>query len=130
MTIQILHTDDIGLGLEKGTDNKLKLKIKEGETVLKLDASGLHAELPTPKADVHLSGLTFEGGKLKATLSDGTTAETDFAGSIVIEALKQASDADKKALADSLKAQLIEALKGDEVTDFAENSKGYLLAKS
>lgn len=156
MAIKIVHDYEADKGLEV-TEGKLNVKIKAGETVLKVGDEGLYTELPAQQeipvafkdasisgttitftktddststlelpaqtVDVHVSGLTFTDGKLKATLSDGSTAETDFTAEIVVNALKGADSTQKQAL----KELFVEILKGEEVQDLSGTVKGFLL---
>lgn len=151
MTIKILHEDEIAEVLEVNGSSKLDLKIDDsGNVTLSKSAAGLKAEvaLPeafdpselngkvqtlegkvqaletAPKVDVKLAGLSFEGGKLKGSLSDGSETETDFNAEVVIAALEGATSEQKNRL----KAALIDALKGEEVQNLAGATKGYLLA--
>lgn len=88
-------------------------------------------ELATkPSVDIKLSGLTFENTKLKGTLSDGSFVETEFTSEIVVTAIENASDEQKERIVAALKPKLLEALKGEEIQDFAGNQKGFLLAKT
>lgn len=94
-------------------------------TFTKTQGEAVTIELPAFPVDVKLQSLAFTPeGKLKATLSDNSTAEVDFTAEVVVKALESATQEQKTRL----KAALLDTLKGEEVQDFAGATKGYLLA--
>lgn len=97
-------------------------------TLSKTDGTSDTIELPAIPVDVKLSSLDFtDSGKLKATLSDGTTTETDFNAEIVVKAIESANDAQKQRIVDALKDKLLSSLRGTEVQDSSGGTEGYLL---
>lgn len=102
-----------------------------GTTVTKSFTDGTSATetLPAPTVDVHLSGITFADGKLKATLSDGSTQEAEFSAELVVAAIEGMNDTQKGKLVDALLPKLLDAIKGEEVKDFADVQLGFLLKK-
>lgn len=93
-------------------------------TLAKTDGSSDTIQLPAVPVDVKITGLNFENGKLKGTLSDGTEVETNFTLQVITQALQNATEQDKQAF----KGVLIEILKGEEVKDTSDNLHGYLLS--
>ena len=97
-------------------------------TLPKSDGTSDTIELPAVPVDVKLSSLEFTTeGKLKATLSDGTSTETDFTAEVVVKAIESADDAQKQRIVDALKGTLLTSLRGTEVQDSSGVSEGYLL---
>lgn len=97
-------------------------------TLTKTDGTSDTIDLPAVPVDVKLSSLEFTpDGKLKATLSDNTTAETDFTAEVVILAIESANDSQKQRIVEAIKDQLLSALRGTEVQDSSGNAEGYLL---
>lgn len=97
-------------------------------TLPKSDGTSDTIELPAVPVDVKLSSLEFTpDGKLKATLSDNTTAETDFTAEVVILAIEAADNNQKERIVEAIKDQLLSALRGTEVQDSSGNAEGYLL---
>lgn len=128
--ISILHKTELGHGLEVGSDHKLKVKTDNtGNVQFELSDNGLKGQVTLPQipVDVKLSSLEFTPtGKLKATLSDNSTTEVDFNAAVVIAAIKAANENQKA----ELKTFLLDLLKGEEVQDFAGNTKGFLLPEA
>lgn len=93
-------------------------------TLAKTDGSSDTIQLPAVPVDVKITGLNFENGKLKGTLSDGTEVETNFTLQVITQALQNATEQDKQAF----KGVLIEILKGEEVKDTSDTLHGYLLS--
>lgn len=102
-----------------------------GTTVTKTftDGTSSNETLPTPTVDVHLAGITFADGKLKATLSDGSFKEAEFTAELVVAAIEGMDDTQKGKVVDALLPKLLEAIKGEEVKDFADVQLGFLLKK-
>lgn len=148
MVMKVLHNNEVGKFLTIGADGKLngmnafKSAVVQGNNIVftLLDDSQVTLALPAQTVDVKLTGaeLTAEN-KLKLTLSDGSEFEADLAK--FVDAPRSAAEyfTEIKALPDFKaaileilkspegKAAMLEVLKGEEVQDFAGNSKGYLL---
>lgn len=101
----------------------------DGTVVTKTFTDGTTAteSLPEPTVDVKLAGLAFEGTKLKATLSDNTTTETDFTAEVVITAIEAMDKAQKDKVVAALLPNILEAIKGEELKDFADQPLGFLI---
>lgn len=84
-------------------------------------------QLPAPTVDVKLSGITFEAGKLKATLSDGTSTEAEFTTDFLVTVVESLTPEQKTRVVQALLSKLVDSLKGEEVKDFADNKLGYFL---
>lgn len=126
----VVHQEDLGPLFEKNADNKLDLKLdNSGNVAFEKTDQGLKANVDIPPAnvDVKLGGLTFENGKLKATLSDNSAVETDFTAEIVVAAIEQANEREKQRIADALKDAFLDALRGEELKDFAGATRGFLI---
>lgn len=97
-------------------------------TLPKSDGTSDTIELPAIPVDVKLSSLEFTPeSKLKATLSDGTTTETEFTPEVVVKAIEAATDEQKQRIVDALKGTLLTSLRGTEVRDSSGTTEGYLL---
>lgn len=100
---------------------------REGNTITftrSNSESDITVDLPAVPVDVKLQSLEFtDQGKLKATLSDDSTAEVDFTAEVVVKAL-EAADSGQKA---RIKTLLLDILKGEEVQNLAGETKGFLL---
>lgn len=145
---KVLHIEEVGKGLivESGKLNaslganldfkndKIDLKEKMVKSislsgnVLTVTTTEGDETITLPKVeDVKLSGaeLTAEN-KLKLTMSNGTTFEADLAK--FIDAPKSAQEYwnEIKALP-TFKADLLAVLKGEEMKNFNDELKGYLL---
>lgn len=91
-----------------------------GTTVTKTFTDGTNdtEQLPAPTVDIKLAGLSFEGGKLKATLSDNSTVDTEFSSAFLIAAIEALPDADKAKVVTALLPQIRTALVGEEIKSF------------
>lgn len=148
MVMKILHDNEVGKFLTIGPDGKLngmnafKSAVVQGNNIVftLLDDTTVSLALPAQAIDVKLQGAEItEDNKLKLTLSNGDIVEADLAK--FVDAPKSASEyfTEIKALPEFKaavleflksaegKAAMLEVLKGEEVQDFAGNSKGYLL---
>lgn len=92
-------------------------------TLTKSDNTTVTIQLPAIPVDVRVTGLKFERGKLKGTLSDGTGVETEFTLQVITQALQNATEQDKQAF----KAVLLDIIKGEELKDTNDTLHGYLL---
>lgn len=107
-------------------DDKLEVKPDNtGNVQFALTENGLKGtvHLPAVPVDVKITGLNFENGKLKGTLSDGTEVETNFTLQVITQALQNATEQDKQAF----KTVLLDIIKGEEVKDTSDTVHGYLL---
>lgn len=99
-------------------------------TFTKVDGTTENLELPAIPVDIHFDNAEFtDEGKLKVTLSNGDTKETDFNAEIVVKAVEGATETQKQRIAAALKDELLKLIKGEEVQDLNGESKGFLLAK-
>ena len=78
--IKILHSTELGHGLEQGADSKIKIKLKEG-TALTLDDAGLGVNIPAfPEVPTAIKSITYEAAthKLKLTDTKDATSEVEL----------------------------------------------------
>ena len=76
--IKILHSTELGHGLEQGTDSKIKIKLKEG-TALTLDDAGLGVNLPSfPEVPTAIKGIEYVAATHKLKVTDTKNAETEI----------------------------------------------------
>lgn len=163
MAIQILHENELGLGLEKDSTNKLAVKVKPG-SALTLSNLGLDVTIPpAPEVPTAIKTITVQGNQLKLVDTKGTESYLPLPAQVVDVRLQNAKvneqnelelelsngqkvkaslakfvDAPKSAqeywdeikALPTFKATLIGLIKGEEVQDFAGNSKGYLLTSN
>lgn len=121
-------TDSGVIKLKDGTVVDFRMDEANRQIVATLaDGSTKNVPLPALPVDVKISGLTFADGKLKATLSDGTSVETDFNAEIVVKAIEAADDAQKRRIIAAIKPLLLAELRGEEVQNSSGESKGFLL---
>lgn len=92
-------------------------------TVAKTDSSSSEFIIPKVPVEIHFENATFENGKLKVTLNDGTVKETDFTAEVLTQAINNAAPEQKSALGNAIKGLLV----GEVVKDFADVIKGYLI---
>lgn len=92
-------------------------------TVAKTDSSSSEFIIPKVPVEIHFENATFENGKLKVTLNDGTVKETDFTAEVLTQAINNAAPEQKSALGNAIKGLLV----GEVVEDFADVIKGYLI---
>lgn len=92
-------------------------------TVAKTDSSSSGFTIPKVPVEIHFENATFENGKLKVTLNDGTEKETEFTAEVLTHAINNATPEQKLALGAAIKDLVI----GEEVQDFAGTTKGFLL---
>lgn len=95
-------------------------------TVAKTDSSSSDFIIPKVPVEIHFENATFENGKLKVALNDGTVKETDFTAEVLTQAINNAAPEQKSALGNAIKGLLV----GEVVKDFADVVKGYLIKAS
>lgn len=75
--IKILHSNELGHGLEQGADSKLKIKLKTG-TALTLDDAGLDVTIPAfPEVPTAIKSITYEAATHKLKLTDTKDAASE-----------------------------------------------------
>ena len=75
--IKILHSTELGHGLEQGADNKIKVKLKAG-SALTLDDAGLGVNIPEfPEVPTAIKGIAYEAATHKLKITDTKNAETE-----------------------------------------------------
>lgn len=75
--IKILHSTELGHGLEQGADNKIKVKLKAG-SALTLDDAGLGVTLPEfPEVPTAIKSIIYEAATHKLKLTDTKDATTE-----------------------------------------------------
>lgn len=75
--IKILHSTELGHGLEQGTDNKIKVKLKAG-SALTLDDAGLGVNIPAfPEVPTAIKSITYEAATHKLKLTDTKDAASE-----------------------------------------------------
>lgn len=75
--IKILHSNELGHGLEQGADSKLKIKLKTG-TALTLDDAGLDVTIPAfPEVPTAIKGIAYEAATHKLKVTDTKDAVTE-----------------------------------------------------
>lgn len=76
--IKILHSTELGHGLEQGADSKIKIKLKDG-SALTLDDSGLGVNIPAfPEVPTAIKGIAYEAATHKLKVTDTKNAETEI----------------------------------------------------
>lgn len=76
--IKILHSTELGHGLEQGADNKIKVKLKAG-SALTLDDAGLGVTLPEfPEVPTAIKGIEYVAATHKLKVTDTKNAETEI----------------------------------------------------
>lgn len=75
--IKILHSTELGHGLEQGAGSKIKIKLKEG-TALTLDDAGLGVNIPAfPEVPTALKAVEYEAATHKLKFTDTKSAVTE-----------------------------------------------------
>lgn len=92
-------------------------------TVAKTDSSSSDFTIPKVPVEIHFENATFENGKLKVTLNDGTEKETEFTAEVLTHAINNATPEQRLALGVAIKNLVI----GEEVQDFGGVTKGFLI---
>lgn len=75
--IKILHSTELGHGLEQGADSKIKVKLKAG-SALTLDDAGLDVTIPAfPEVPTALKAVEYEAATHKLKFTDTKSAVTE-----------------------------------------------------
>lgn len=75
--IKILHSNELGHGLEQGADSKLKIKLKDG-SALTLDDSGLGVNIPAfPEVPTALKAIEYVAATHKLKITDTKDVATE-----------------------------------------------------
>lgn len=103
--------------------------VAEGNKLVFTHTDGSAAKevaLPAPAVDIHVSNINVtDDGKVQLTFENSETpVETNLTAKALIHVILNADDADKGLL----KAFIKEMIKGEEVKNFHDEVKGFLIA--
>lgn len=129
--------DNAGVSIDTSVLPEVPKAVKDitiaGRTVTKTftDNSTATEQLPAEQVDVKFASAVFEDGKMKVTLSDGSTVDTEFSSTFFLAAFKGLNDTQKDEVVAALLPALVKALKGEIVEDFtgSDGAIGWLLKK-
>lgn len=129
--------DNAGVSIDTSVLPEVPKAVKDiaisGRTVTKTftDNTTATEDLPAEQVDVKFASAVFEDGKMKVTLSDGSTVDTEFSSTFFLAAFKGLNDTQKDEVVAAILPALVKAIKGEVIEDFTGQSgqKGFLLKK-